>query len=210
MTRVLLFGLPGSGKGTQADFLQRDFNYSKISTGDLARAEVAAGTPLGRRIQAVIDSGALVGDRIMIELVRQRLRSLAGVDGYILDGFPRNFAQAKALSRLSVRREFAIYLDVPEATVVRRLLERLVCESCGAIFNLKGEAPTAAERCDLCGGMMRKRTDDSEQTIRHRIAVYRDETVPVIEFYRRKKKLSTVDAGAAAEQVYEQVRSIVA
>ncbi|MCX6582370.1 MAG: adenylate kinase [Candidatus Aminicenantes bacterium] len=202
MKRIILFGAPGSGKGTQADALEQQYGWEKISTGDLVRAEVAAQTPIGREIKPLIEMGQLAPDETVLKILKNRLAQGDLVNGYILDGFPRNLAQAEELTRLAVDSETAIFLKiVNDDVVVGRLTSRLTCSQCGAIYNSVGNPPLKTGQCDLCGGPVRQRADDNEETVRRRINVYREQTQPVIDYYKRLGKLHEVDASGTVEEV---------
>lgn len=209
MTRLILFGAPGSGKGTMGDFIQRDFHLLKISTGDILRSAIQQDTSDGRRAKSFMASGGLVPDELVIELVRQRL-SRGDLDcGYVLDGYPRNLAQAAALSDIASASEKAIFIEVTEIQAIERLLSRLTCSKCGAIYNLASKLPKKQGICDLCHGLVQRRADDTEETVRQRIKVYLEQTIPVIEYYERKKALMRVDGNGAAEQVYEKIKGLL-
>lgn len=214
MKRVILFGAPGAGKGTQADIIEEKYSYIKISTGDLIRAEVGAKTQLGLQMKSIMEKGELVPDEIIIEILKNRLmeKDIEEANGYITDGYPRTRHQAEELSRMPVHSEVAIYLDiVDENVVVRRLLSRLTCTDpeCGAIFNLEENPPKQAGKCDDCNSPLKQRADDNEETIRNRISVYKEQTRPVIDYYREKGCLHEIDASASIEDIFEQITRIV-
>jgi adenylate kinase len=204
MKRVILFGAPGAGKGTQADMLEKKYGYKKISTGDLIRAEVAAKTNVGLEVKAIMESGELVPDKTIIEILKKRLNQndIIQTNGYIMDGFPRTRPQAEELSRMEVDYEVAIYLNIiDEDVVVRRLISRLTCSKCGAIFNVENNPPKRIGQCDFCAGPLQQRADDNEETIRNRIGVYKQQTQPVIDYYREKGVLHEIDASGSVENV---------
>jgi adenylate kinase len=212
MKRIILFGAPGAGKGTQADAIEENYSYKKISTGDLIRAEVAAGTEIGLKVKEIMEKGELVSDDTIIEILKRRLEKddIAAVGGYIMDGFPRTEPQARELSRMDVDNEIAIYLNIiDEDVVVKRLLSRLTCSKCGAIFNLENEPPKKAGTCDLCGGTLKQRADDNEETIKNRIQVYRQQTQPAIDYYREKGVLNEIDASGGVQEVFEKIKQIM-
>ena len=187
MKRIVLFGAPGCGKGTQADELEKKYGYKKISTGDLIRAEVAAASKIGLEVKALMEKGELVSDATIIELLKNRLTKNDIGDGYIMDGFPRTLEQGRALSSMEVDEEIAIYLNIAnEDVVVKRLLSRLTCSQCGAIFSRENNPPKKPGICDLCGGEIKQRADDNEETVRNRIQVYRAQTEPAINYYKDK------------------------
>jgi adenylate kinase len=210
MTRLILFGAPGSGKGTMGDFIARDFAFAKISTGDILRAEIAAGSADGLRAKGFMESGGLVPDELVSELVRRRLgRDDLGA-GYILDGYPRTLAQAEALSSVACDRERVFFIEVGEAEAVERLLSRLTCSACGAIYNQRNKPPRQPGLCDLCGGSVGRRSDDNEQAVRQRFRIYAERTLPVIEYYDRRGELVRIDGGGASARVYERIRELLA
>lgn len=210
MKRIILFGAPGCGKGTQADALEKQYGYKKISTGDLVRAEVAAQTSIGLEIKALTEMGRLAPDETILMLLKNRLAQGDLLNGYILDGFPRTLAQAEELSRMTVDTETAIYLNiVNEDVVVGRLTSRLTCSQCGAIFNSVTNPPRKQGLCDLCGGPIRQRADDNEETVRRRINVYREQTQPVIDYYQRLGKLHEIDASGTVEEVSAAIAGVL-
>jgi adenylate kinase len=210
MKRLILFGAPGSGKGTMGDLIARDFGYPKISTGDILRAEIEQGSAAGLRAKGFMESGGLVPDELVSEMVRRRLGrdDLAG--GYVLDGYPRTLAQAQALSQQPCDREQAIFIEVDEAEAVTRLLSRLTCSACGAIYNQRNKPPRRAGLCDLCGGSVGRRSDDNEQAVRQRLHVYAERTLPVIAYYQERGVLARIDGNGPAAPVYERIRGVLA
>jgi len=202
MKRVILFGAPGAGKGTQAEIIRSRFGYIKISTGDLIRTEVKTGSDIGCQMKAIIEKGELVPDNGIIEIVKKRLDLGDVKDGYILDGFPRTTTQARALELLPADSEYVFYLKVGDpAKVVGRVVTRLTCTQCGATFSMLTKFPKVEGVCDICQGSLAKRSDDQEITIRQRIQIYRRETKPVIDYFRRLGKLIDIDASASIEDV---------
>jgi len=210
MKRLILFGAPGSGKGTMGDLIRRDFGYAKISTGDILRAEMEQGSADGLKAKGFMETGGLVPDELVIELVRRRLgrRDLDG--GYVMDGYPRTLTQAKALSAVACSSEKAIFIEVSEEEAVARLLSRLTCRECGAIYNLRNKSPRKAGVCDLCGGSVERRADDSEAAVRQRFQVYGELTLPVIDYYDHAGVLARVDGCGAAALVYGKIKGLVA
>jgi adenylate kinase len=210
MKRLILFGAPGSGKGTIADYIQRDFKYLKISTGDIIREEIQQGSIIGGQVKEIMEKGDLIPDAVVVDLVRKRLLRNDFSGGYIMDGFPRTIAQAEALSTVAVELEKAIFFAVSEEVAIERLLSRLTCKKCGAIYNLKNKLPKKNGVCDLCHGEVGRRADDNEQTVKHRIKVYFEQTMPVIEYYQRKNVLSRIDGCGTAAAVYEELKKLIA
>jgi len=210
MKRLILFGAPGSGKGTMGDLIQHDFNYAKISTGDILRSAIQQDSADGRQAKSFMESGGLVPDELVIELVRRRLSRGDLTGGYVMDGYPRTLAQAEALSLIASESEKAIFIEVTEAEAVERLLTRLTCSDCGAIYNLKTKPPKSAGICDLCRGRVARRADDNEEAVRQRFRVHAERTMPVIEYYGRQNVLARVAGGGAAAQVYERIKGLIA
>jgi adenylate kinase len=185
--RLILMGPPGSGKGTQAKILIDQLGIPQISTGDMLRAALKGGTPLGLEAKGYMDRGALVPDSVIIGLVRERLREPDCAGGYILDGFPRTIAQAEALQAtldaLGQRLDHVLCLEVPDEDVVARIAGRRTCRACGAMYHVRFSPPTVEGRCDKCGGETYQRDDDREGTVRQRLTVYADQTAPLVRFY---------------------------
>jgi adenylate kinase len=210
MKRLILFGAPGSGKGTMGDFIQRDFHFLKISTGDIIRREIQKASVIGLQAKEIMEKGDLIPDAVVIKIVRQRLEIKDFCDGYIMDGFPRNLAQAEALTGIPVEMERAFFFEVAETEAVERLLSRLTCNDCGAIYNLITKLPKQQGICDLCQGVVQRRTDDNEEVIKQRIKIYFAQTMPAIEYYQRKNVLSRIDGGGASHLVYEKIKGLIA
>lgn len=210
MKRIILFGAPGCGKGTQADVLEQQYGYRKISTGDLVRSEIAAKTPIGLKIKNLTEMGGLAPDEIILKLLKHRLAQNDFVNGYVLDGFPRNLKQVKDLTRISVDKEVAIYLKiVDEDVVVGRLASRLTCSQCGAIFNSASNPPQKTGYCDFCGGAVGQRADDSREVLLRRINLYKEKTQPVIDYYKRLGKLHEVDASRTVQEVSAAITEVI-
>jgi adenylate kinase len=200
---LIMLGAPGAGKGTQAERLASRRGIPKISTGDMLRAAVTAGTPIGLRAKATMERGELVSDEVMIDVVRERLDQADAGDGFILDGFPRTVAQAQALDRLLAGREplVVVEIEVPERELVRRLSTRVICESCGS--NAEGVDPSGLDvtRCAKCGGRLKQRADDNEAVVRERLKVYRANTQPLVDFYRTRPTFRAIDGAQAPDAV---------
>ena len=206
--RLVLVGPPGAGKGTQAEFIAEHFEVPKISTGDIFRANVSGGTDLGRLAKKYMDAGDLVPDEVTNAMVRDRLAQPDAKDGFLLDGFPRNVAQAKELddllSDLGSPLSVVLDLDVDFEEVVKRLSGRRTCKKCGHVWHVEFDPPTDADVCDKCGGELYQRDDDRPETVRHRLDVYADQTAPLVDFYRDAGKLVAIDAHGAVEDVTER------
>lgn len=201
--RIVLLGAPGSGKGTQAKILQSALGWTQISTGDLLRAAVKAGTPLGKQAKAAMDAGELVTDEIVLGLMAEKMGELKG--GCILDGFPRNIAQAEALEDmlqdLGKPLDEAVLMDIEFDVLLKRLTGRRTCKDCGQMYNIHF-SPTKVEGvCDNCGGELMHRADDNEETISNRLEVYREQTQPLVDFYKSRDKLTTINALGELEDV---------
>jgi adenylate kinase len=197
---LIMLGPPGAGKGTQAERFAKERGIPKISTGDILREAVKAGTPLGLQAKAIMDRGELVGDDVMIGIVRERLEKPDAASGFVLDGFPRTVAQAAALDGIMTGRDPLIVIDmaVPEGELVRRLASRRICESCG--LNAEGEA-AALESCQRCGGKLKQRADDNEAVVRERLRVYHRNTEPLIDYYRARPTFRSIDGAQSPERV---------
>lgn len=196
---LIMLGPPGAGKGTQAERFAKGRGIPKVSTGDILREAVKGGTVLGMRAKAIMDRGELVGDDVMIEIVRARLDRPDAKPGFILDGFPRTVAQAAALDAIMAGRDPLIVVDiaVPEAELVRRLASRRICESCG--LNADGE--TSQQVCERCGGRLTQRADDEERVVRERLRVYHRNTEPLVDYYRGRPTFRSIDGAQPPERV---------
>ena len=206
--RLVLVGPPGAGKGTQAQFIASHFAVPKISTGDIFRANVTAGTPLGIEAKKYMDAGDLVPDEVTIGMVKNRLCQNDALDGFLLDGFPRTVHQAEVLDKLLAERggglDVVLELVVEDEEVVRRLSGRRTCRLCGHVWHLDFDPPATPGRCDRCGGDLFQRDDDREGTIRHRLEVYADQTSPLIGYYSSRGLLAGVDAAGLVEDVTDR------
>lgn len=212
--RLVLLGAPGSGKGTQAQRLQARHGVPQVSTGDLLREAVAAGTPLGRAAKAVMDAGQLVADGTMLGIIRERLGRPDAARGFILDGFPRTLAQADGLARLL--RELGrplgavVLLDVDPDALTRRLTGRRSCRQCGRVFHLETNPPRTDDRCANGGPHdLFQRDDDREETIRARLDVYRERTQPLVEHYGRQGLLRRIDADGSLDDVQARLEAAI-
>ncbi|GAB3961373.1 adenylate kinase [Actinoallomurus acanthiterrae] len=206
--RIVLVGPPGAGKGTQAQFISSHLSVPKISTGDIFRANVSGNTPLGRKAKEYMDRGDLVPDEVTIAMVRDRLAEEDAQEGFLLDGFPRNVPQAetlkKILSEMDQRLDIVLELVVENDEVVRRLSGRRTCRKCGRIWHVAFDPPSKEGVCDVCGGELFQRDDDREETIRHRLEVYQEQTAPLASFYADEGILVGIDATGPVEEVTER------
>lgn len=206
--RLVLVGPPGAGKGTQAEFITEHFGVPKISTGDIFRANVSGGTDLGRLAKKYMDAGDLVPDEVTNAMVRDRLAEPDAQVGFLLDGFPRNVAQADELNSIlaEVGAPLSVVLDleIPFEEVVRRLSGRRTCKMCGHVWHVEFDPTEVDGVCDKDGGQLYQRDDDQPGTVRHRLEVYHEQTEPLIGFYRELGKLVPIDAMGAVEDVTER------
>ena len=211
--RLILFGPPGVGKGTQAKLLAEEFGVEHISTGDVLRAATAAGTELGKKAKEVMIAGQLVPDDVMIGIVREVLASPQNERGFILDGFPRTLAQAKALSKtfddLNIGDYKVINFEVDDEEIVRRLSNRLVCRKDGKIFNTEMDGVTLGTPCQNCGGELYQRDDDKEDTVRKRLKVYHISTAPVIEYYKAGGVVVNIDGTSSIDVVNREIKMLL-
>jgi adenylate kinase len=202
--RIVLVGPPGAGKGTQAQFIASHLSVPKISTGDIFRANVSGGTPLGRQAKQYMDRGDLVPDEVTIAMVRDRLGEDDARDGFLLDGFPRNVPQAETLKKIlaewDTRLDIVLELVVDEDEVVRRLSGRRTCDKCGRIWHVDFD-DKQDDICDDCGGRLFQRDDDKEEVVMHRLEVYRHDTSPLVQFYADENILVGIDATGPVEEV---------
>jgi len=190
--KLILLGAPGAGKGTQAAELEKEYNIPAISTGQIIREAIAAGTPLGNEVKTYIDRGELVPDDIVVEMVKERIKSDDCKNGYILDGFPRTISQAIIMEKLPIPVDTALEIDVDEDIIVERLSGRRVCSGCGATYHINGNPPEKEGICDKCGCNLKTREDDVPEIIRHRLKVYNEQTKPLKDFYAERNMLVTV------------------
>jgi adenylate kinase len=211
--RIVLLGAPGSGKGTQSQRLVKDYAIPQISTGDLLRAARAKGTPLGLRAQEAMDQGRLVDDEIVLGMIRERLAEPDVADGFILDGFPRNLAQARALDgllrELGQPLDAVVQMDVEYGELMRRIAGRRTCEACGKVFNVFSTpaAEIDQETCPKSGGPHKlvQRPDDTEETVARRLKVYEEQTKPLIEFYRNQGLLQSIHAEGEVDEITQRL-----
>jgi adenylate kinase len=212
--RVVLMGPPGVGKGTQAKHLEERTGIPHISAGDILRQAVRTGTPVGRRVRPYVESGKLVPDDLMGELIAERLEGESGVQGFILDGFPRTVEQVaildRILGRLGSEVERVCILTAPEEEIVRRLSGRRLCPSCGAVYHLESRPPASPGVCDRCSSALVQRPDDAENVIRERLKVYERQTLPVAEAYRGRSLLREVDGTGDPDAVLSRLEECLA
>ncbi len=209
--RLVLLGAPGAGKGTQAKKLIEKYAIPQISTGDLLRAAVSAGTPLGKEAKSYMDKGELVPDKVVLGMVEERLKKDDCKKGYILDGFPRNTAQAEALDKmlgsLKMPLNSALSVDVPFEDLMKRLTGRRTCKACGQMFNVYFNAPKKEGKCDKCSSELFQRDDDKEATIKKRLEVYNSQTAPLMDYYKKKGILKAVAGVGSIDAIFDKVCS---
>ncbi|MCZ7592587.1 MAG: adenylate kinase [Kiritimatiellae bacterium] len=198
MKAIILLGAPGAGKGTAAEDLKQQVGIAHISTGDMLREAIRAGTPVGREAKAYMEKGELVPDDVILRIVRDRLQAGNPDSYYMFDGFPRNVHQAELLDDLMAKLGGEIthvfMLEVAREVVIRRISNRRVCRQCGAVYNLNGMRPKVDGVCDVCGGEVYQRADDNETTVANRLDVFQRETAPLMAYYEGKGKLMRIDA----------------
>jgi len=208
--RLILLGAPGSGKGTIAKMLVQEFGLVQISTGDILRGAIAAGTPVGRNAEAYMKRGDLVPDAVIMGIMEERLGEPDCAKGFVLDGFPRTIPQAESLEllaeKLGIRIDAVYNLDVPEEVVVRRISGRRTCSNpaCQATYNLVKMAPKKENICDKCGAALMQRADEKEDVVRARLSAYNEKTAPLVDFYDRKGLLVTV-SGDESERLFREI-----
>jgi adenylate kinase len=207
--RLIFLGAPGVGKGTQADLIAAKFGRPKISTGDILREAVRNKTPMGIQAKACMDRGQLVPDSVVVGIVKDKLAEPACAQGFLLDGFPRTVSQAEELAAMLKARglqlDRVINVSVPRADIVRRLTGRRSCPKCQAVFHVEFTPPKRTGLCDRCGGELMQRSDDKRETVENRLAVYEEQTAPLIAYYRQRGILSDVDGAGKVEQVQQRV-----
>ena len=206
---IIILGAPGAGKGTQAACIARELSLTHVASGDLFRQAVERGDKLGSSVKDYMNKGMLVPDEITIQMILERMSAADCRDGVILDGFPRNLRQAEALDKAFERKnsviDWAIYIEVPDEELVRRLSGRWICRSCQTPYHSLSSPPKEQGKCELCGGTLYQRPDDSAETVKKRLKVYFTETMPVIEYYRQQGKLLEVDGKGGVDVVTDRI-----
>jgi len=214
MMNIIFLGPPGAGKGTQAKLVAERFHIPHISTGDILREAVTNGSELGKKVKNIMESGDLVPDDLMVDIVKERIGRADCKKGFILDGFPRTIVQANALDEvlkgMNKEIEGTVYFKIEEEEVVKRISARRVCSKCGAVYNLVYSPPKVNGICDKCGAPIYQRDDDKEETVRKRYSVYIEKTVNLLDFYKKQGKLFEVDASKDIEKVKSKVGEIMA
>ncbi len=211
--RLVLLGAPGAGKGTQAKKLIEKYGIPQISTGDILRKAVADGTPLGKEAKVIMDKGELVPDKIVLGLVEERVKQADCKKGFILDGFPRNTAQAEALDKLlndlQMPLDSALSVDVPKEDLMKRLTGRRTCKKCQQMYNVYYSPPKKDAVCDKCGGELFQRGDDKEDTIKKRLDIYDAQTAPLIDYYSKKGIRKSVMGTGSIDEIFNKVCNIL-
>ena len=211
--KIIMLGAPGAGKGTQAERIADKYGIPHISTGDIFRANIKEGTELGKEAKGYMDQGLLVPDSLTVALVMDRISQPDCGKGYILDGFPRTIPQAESLSKALAEKgealDYAIDVDVPDENIVTRMSGRRACPGCGATYHIIYAAPAKEGICDKCGSELYLRDDDKPETVQKRLAVYHEQTQPLIEYYQKANILHTVDGTKGLEEVFQSITEIL-
>lgn len=211
--KIIMLGAPGAGKGTQAKMIAQKCNIPHISTGDIFRANIKAGTPLGAKAKSYMDQGALVPDELVCDLVVDRIQQADCEQGYILDGFPRTIPQAEALTEalntIEQNMEFAIDIEIPDENIINRMSGRRACVGCGATYHIKYNPPKVEDTCDVCGEALVLRDDDKAETVKKRLEVYHEQTQPLIEYYTNAGILKMVDGTKNMDEVFSDILELL-
>ena len=211
--KIVMLGAPGAGKGTQADKIAEKYNIPHISTGDIFRSNIKAGTELGKKAKSFIDQGLLVPDEVTIGMLLDRIHEADCENGYILDGFPRTIPQAESLTAALKENgeaiDFALDVEVPDANIVNRMAGRRACLKCGATYHTEFAAPKKEGICDKCGSDLVLRVDDKPETVQKRLEVYHEQTHPLIDYYKKKGVLHAIDGTLSMETVFKNIVDIL-
>ena len=205
--RLILLGAPGAGKGTQAEILSKELNIPTISTGNILRAAMKNGTPVGLKAKSYVEAGKLVPDDVIIGIIEERLAQPDCGKGYILDGVPRTIPQAQAMEEKGVGVDWAISLEVADQVIIERMSGRRTCKNCSQTFHVVNNPPKQEGICDFCGGELTIRKDDAPETVRTRLEVYHSETEPLKDFYAERGKLKTVDNQPSIEATTAAIKA---
>ena len=203
--KLILLGAPGAGKGTQAEILSRKLGIPTISTGNILRAAMKNGTPVGLKAKSFVEAGQLVPDDVVIGIVEERLAESDCAGGYILDGMPRTIPQAEALEKAGIDIDCALSIEIADETIIERMGGRRTCANCGATYHVVSAPPKTEGVCDSCGGQLVTRKDDQPETVRDRLKAYHAQTEPLIDFYRSRGKLAVVESGSTVEATTAEV-----
>ncbi len=211
--KLIMLGAPGAGKGTQAKQIADKYGIPHISTGDIFRANLKAGTELGLKAKEYMDKGALVPDSLTLELIMDRFKADDCKNGYVLDGFPRTIPQAEALTKALAENneaiDFAIDVEVPDEAIVKRMSGRRACVNCGATYHIVYNAPKEENKCDTCGSELIQRQDDKPETVLNRLSVYHEQTQPLLDYYEKFGVLRTVDGTQDMNKVFDDIVEIL-
>lgn len=211
--KLIMLGAPGAGKGTQAKMIAQRYRIPHISTGDIFRANIKGGTELGKKAKSYMDQGLLVPDEITISMLMDRIQENDCTGGYVLDGFPRTIPQAesltKALKEMGEAVDYAVNVDVPDEAIITRMSGRRACVNCGATYHIVYNPPKKEGICDICGEELVLRDDDKPETVKKRLAVYHDQTQPLIEYYKGQGALAEVDGTQKLEQVFQDITKVL-
>jgi adenylate kinase len=211
--RIVMLGAPGSGKGTQAQRIQKDHGLPQVSTGDLLRRAVADKTALGQKAKKAMDAGELVPDEIVLGMIKERIAQADAQRGFVLDGFPRNTTQANSLdallAELKLKLDRVVLMDLDFEILMKRLTGRRTCSKTGAVLNVYFSSPAELEACRKAGGELVQRDDDNEATIRNRLQVYERQTAPLVDYYTKKGLLATISATGEVDAVYSRLKSAI-
>lgn len=210
---IILLGPPGAGKGTQAERLVSKYNLDYIATGDILRNAIKSGSPLGKQARGYMEKGQLVPDEIVVGIVKERLMESASRGGALLDGFPRTVAQARSLDdvlqEMGVKLDHVIHIEVEEEELIARLTGRRVCRDCGANYHIKFNSPKVRNVCDQCGGELYQREDDSLATVTERLAVYKKQTEPLIDYYAAQKLITTINGNQEIDAIFTEICTLL-
>ena len=207
--RLILLGAPGAGKGTQAEILSKLMDVPTISTGNILRAAMKAGTEVGLKAKSYVESGKLVPDEVIIGIIQERLAQPDCANGYILDGVPRTIPQAQTMEDMGIEIDCALSIEVDDDVIVRRMSGRRTCKDCSATFHVENNPPKVEGKCDFCGGELTIRADDAPETVKRRLETYHRETEPLKAFYAERGKLRLVDNQPGIEATTEAIRSVL-
>ena len=205
MTNIILLGPPGCGKGTQAERLSQKYGWPQVSTGNILRHAIESKTELGLKAKAYMDRGELVPDKVVDDIVEERLSHVDCAKGFVLDGFPRDIEQAKDLDKIA-KIDFVFDIEVPQEVIVTRLSQRRVCD-CGETYHLEYKPPKKPGICDKCGKQIYQREDDREQTIKHRLQVYHKQTEPLVRYYKKQRNLVEIDGSKSIDDIFHTIYS---
>lgn len=203
--KMILLGAPGAGKGTQAEIISKRLSAPIIGTGNIIREAIASGSQLGQEFKSYIDNGKLVPDELVVKMVADRLSQPDCADSYILDGFPRTVIQAEEFEKMGGKIDLVVCLDIADEVIIDRMTGRRICKDCGTPFHVKHNPPAKDGVCDKCGGVLQIRTDDAPETVIKRLEVYHEQTEPLVEFYRERGTLTSIDATLEMNEVTKMI-----